>query len=872
MIALNILKIKSNSNTRMEQPQEQTENIKAKPTINGYIATECWNAEILIKLLWKEGLLKTTGGKIAGLDCQYENEWEQMSLILTKLAKNGVKLAFTKRGLWEMSQDLSQFNDSFKVRYSFSAGKACGRVYPAKSLGYCTVRKQIRHTFCKGEWTDIDVSNCHPNLLNQKFKKAYRVLNDYCERRPHYYELLREHFTVEGESYLTDDDACKELFIMCGLYNGAWCGWIATNGLPDIPPPEWITELATEMADIYQHLQVEYHELAQTLFDEGSKNHQGSLVSWVLQDEERKVLESLVAHFTKEKLIGRNTREVVLAYDGLQLKIGGVSKLQLNKAQLAIQEATGYELLLTTKPFDKGYTDEELDFEITEPTEATALMDAYEMLKDKMELPDDVEEATAICQTVLDEFIDCIDNPTHTRIAKSIKLLMQCRIAFVGDKTWYMFENKCWVLDKEDMPRKYISGVANQVFLQIHQAYVDNPPDVNDKEAVKEHKEKCLRIKGISGKCEDSTQKSHIYKELKEVCIDAQFKNGFNTTKMQLPLQGGLMYEFETHTTRERTVEDKFDYECPVELIEDISAGRDYFNSLFCGDTETQQVFIDVVKTAMSGTLLRYLFICSGSGSNGKSALFKILKNIFGATMDTLAKSLFVDMGKRAGSSLNTDYEKLDKVRIGFCSEIEEGDKLNEAGIKGITGGDDIDLRTLHEKNRTITPTASVFMALNVFPDFNTEPAMIARLVNFPFNAKFALDATYYEQLVLIKNSIFSYIMQCGNIINGIAHTPAMLAVKQEHQDAQLDTVRDFLADCVDVLATDSGVNINATEFYNRYVSWCHTNNNPKQMKSKSAMSRKLKSFKIYSRPSNSKIYYDNITWKAEEEGDDGDM
>ena len=163
-------------------------------------------------------------------------------------------------------------------------------------------------------------------------------------------------------------------------------------------------------------------------------------------------------------------------------------------------------------------------------------------------------------------------------------------------------------------------------------------------------------------------------------------------------------------------------------------------------------------------------------------------------------------------------------------------------------------------------------MALNVFPDFNKEPSMIARLVNFPFNAVFPIDATYKEQLALIKNSIFSYIMKCGNIISVITHTPAMMAIKQEHQDAQLDTVRDFLVDCVEVLATDSGSCINATEFYNSYVSWCSTNNNPRQIKSKSAMTRKLKSCKIHSRPSNSKIYYDNIRWKAEEEGNDGDM
>lgn len=841
----------------------ESEHIKAKSTINGYIAYECWDAGLLLKCLWKDGLLKKTGGKIGGIETQYENEWEQMCAILSKLCKTGVKPNFTKRGLWEMSQNLSQFNNGFKVRYAFSAGKNCGRVYPAKSLGYTTVRKQIRHTFCKGDWTDIDVSNCHPNLLNQKFKKQFRVLNDYCEQRPHYFELLKNHFTVSDVQYLNEDDTCKEFFIMCGLYNGSWKSWCEKNGLPNTAPPDWVNELANEMALAYQALQIEYHELAQELFDDGSVNHQGSLISWVLQDIERGVLESLVEYFTKNKFINKSKREVVLAYDGLQLKIQSISKLQLAKAQVAIQEATGYELTLTTKPFDKGYTEEEMDFEIEEPNEAKCTLDSYELLKDKMELPDDMLKAKEICENVLDKFLDCIQTPAETRIAEAIKSLLQQRIAFIGDKTWYMFENKSWVLDKEDMTRKHISGVANEVVKEILNKTMQSKPNPEDKEACSEYGNVVFKIGKLISMLESTGTKSNIYKELKEVCLDVQFKQGFNSAKMQLPIKDGLMYDFETHTTRERTVDDKFDYECPVSLVENTSDAETYFNSLFCGDKETQQSFIDVIKTAMSGTLLRYLFICSGSGSNGKSALFNILNEIFDKGMDTLAKSLFVDMGKRTSSSLNTDYEKLDKVRIGFCSEIEEGDKLNEAGIKGITGGDKIDLRTLHEKNRTIIPTASTFMALNVFPEFNTEPSMIARLVNFPFNAVFPIDTSYKEKLALLKDQIFSYIMKVGKIISKVEHTPAMLAVKQEHQNEQLDTVRDFMIDRVDITSTNR---ISNTDFYNAYHDWCSQNHVPKQIKTKTALTKKLKSMKHGIQDSNGKTYYLNMDWKIEEQ------
>jgi hypothetical protein len=146
------------------------------------------------------------------------------------------------------------------------------------------------------------------------------------------------------------------------------------------------------------------------------------------------------------------------------------------------------------------------------------------------------------------------------------------------------------------------------------------------------------RLLGCMQKLKRTCNKNNIYKEILHLAYQANFLDGFNTTKNVHPIKDGLLFDMLTNTTRPRTQDDKFNYECPVEYIEyGLTMADKYFNDVCCGDTETlQSCFIDCIKTTFSGTILRHLFICSGDGNNGKSLLFKALGMIFDKGMDTI--------------------------------------------------------------------------------------------------------------------------------------------------------------------------------------------------------------------------------------------
>ena len=99
--------------------------------INTDILNKLINSELLNTVQWKAGHIT------------FENEKQQLQM-LNKLIKNN------------------------KLKVNYKRPKySLGRVYPAKSLSLCSLRREIRHTLAHNTYIDIDVANCHPEILNQ---------------------------------------------------------------------------------------------------------------------------------------------------------------------------------------------------------------------------------------------------------------------------------------------------------------------------------------------------------------------------------------------------------------------------------------------------------------------------------------------------------------------------------------------------------------------------------------------------------------------------------------------------------------------------------------------------------------------------------
>ena len=301
-------------------------------------------------------------------------------------------------------------------------------------------------------------------------------------------------------------------------------------------------------------------------------------------------------------------------------------------------------------------------------------------------------------------------------------------------------------------------------------------------------------ICGIMKDLKSTNSKNNILTEISDICIDVNFPSTLNKSEYLLPTNDGKVLDMRTLKSVDRTIAHNFSYQCNAKLIdydkdnENFIKADTYFDELFCGNKDTKMCVINILKSVFIGRPLRYIYFCIGEGRNGKSLLFKILNKIFGNFMDVISESVIIQQ-KGNKSALNTEVEKLDKCRVGYITELNETDKLNEKVIKQITGGDAINLRTLHTKDHTINPTSNEFILTNEMPTFNGEAApMLNRMIAIPFKNTFAVNDNFECEMLTISDYVFSYIMHIGKICDKFELSAEMVARRNELAEENTDT------------------------------------------------------------------------------------
>jgi phage/plasmid-associated DNA primase len=377
-------------------------------------------------------------------------------------------------------------------------------------------------------------------------------------------------------------------------------------------------------------------------------------------------------------------------------------------------------------------------------------------------------------------------------------------------KEYYCFDNetKLWNFDVGGTPiRNRLSTEFHDLFTkykQIKEAETFEPNSPQDEA----NKKQIKTITEIARDLQNTTNKNNILTEISDICKDVNFPSTLNKSEYIIPTNDGKVLDMQTLVLTDRTIAHNFSYECNAKLIpydkddaKFILADK-YFDDLFRGNMETKACVINILKSVFIGRPLRYIYFCIGEGSNGKSLLFKIINKIFGNFMDVISESVIIEQ-KGTKSALNTEIEKLDKCRLGYITELKESDKLNEKVIKQISGGDAINLRTLHTKDHTINPTCNLFVLTNEMPTFNGEAvSMLNRMITIPFKNKFVVKDEFEREMLAISDHIFSYIMHTGTICDKFALSAEMIEEKDKHARNNTETtLADYLkvrlVDCV---------------------------------------------------------------------------
>lgn len=222
-----------------------------------------------------------------------------------------------------------------------------------------------------------------------------------------------------------------------------------------------------------------------------------------------------------------------------------------------------------------------------------------------------------------------------------------------------------------------------------------------------------------------------------------------------------------------------------------------FLNEIFENNQEKINFVRKVFAYGFTGEIDDQAFIIFyGEGSNGKSVLIELMSFILGDYSSVANKDLLLD--KKFQNDSQSAVARLMGKRTIFVSETENGDKLKEAFVKDITGGNEITARFLYANEFTFKPEFTPILVTNHLPIIDvTDYAILRRLCPVNFSRIFEpheQNINLLNELKEEKDEIFSWIVD-SNWYESRLERPQFLLNNLNSYKKEMDYVQKWIDD-----------------------------------------------------------------------------
>ena len=253
-----------------------------------------------------------------------------------------------------------------------------------------------------------------------------------------------------------------------------------------------------------------------------------------------------------------------------------------------------------------------------------------------------------------------------------------------------------------------------------------------------------------------------------------------------------------------------------------------FLDRIFSGN----QHLIDFLQRAAGYSLTgitseRCLLILHGKGANGKSTFLETLADILGLgeyALRTPTETLMVKPGQ--GGGIPNDVARLKGARFVWASESEEGQRLAEASIKDLTGGDTISARFMRAEWFDFKPEFKLWLGTNHKPVIRgTDNAIWDRIRLIPFDVRIPeeeRDKQLRAKLSEEDSGILAWAVR-GCLewqAKGLGEPEESAAAKSEYR-TEMDIIGEWIDDCCFI---EQYAKTSAADLYKSYSHWCEEN------------------------------------------------
>jgi len=304
----------------------------------------------------------------------------------------------------------------------------------------------------------------------------------------------------------------------------------------------------------------------------------------------------------------------------------------------------------------------------------------------------------------------------------------------------------------------------------------------------------------------------------------------WNREPMLMAVGNGVL-DLEQARLREGRPEEMIDRRSPV-AFEPAAVCRRwerFLGEVFCGDEELIDWLWRVAGYLLSGqTSEQCLFLCYGTGANGKSKLLNVLRALLGEYAFNAPFSTFESNSR---SQIPNDLAALVDRRLVTSSETNEHSQLNEARLKMLTGSDPVTARFLNREFFSYVPVAKFLLAFNHKPRIRDYTRGFWRRIRLiPFEARFEGEndeKDLEEKLLAELPGILAWAVRgCLEWQQRGLEAPARVRAATEDYRADSDPLAEFIEAR---LRAEEGARLRAAEGHAAYLDWAAAEGIPEQ-------------------------------------------
>ena len=261
---------------------------------------------------------------------------------------------------------------------------------------------------------------------------------------------------------------------------------------------------------------------------------------------------------------------------------------------------------------------------------------------------------------------------------------------------------------------------------------------------------------------------------------------------------------------------------------------KNFINQIFGNDIELIRWVQRAIGYSFTGSVLEQkLFLAYGTGANGKSTLFEIIKLVLGDYSKTADFETFLSKQKSGVRELEAVGE-LKGIRFALASETDSHVRFSEAIIKKLTGGDTLRGTKLMKSAFEFKPEFKLWFLTNHLPYAKDGSFGFWRRIKVvPFNQRFSgskVDSTLYDQLLKEKEGILKWCvdgayhwyreLEKSGGKTGLGTCKAVDEATEEYK-SENDVLSHFINHTVEA---EVGSQVEARDLYKAYTTWAYDN------------------------------------------------